>query len=66
VFRVSREGVTPEDQDTPLARILADASLDEVGAVLSSARPDPVAEQNRHLLPRARLAAVIAARTAQR
>jgi hypothetical protein len=60
VFRVGRNGITPEEQDTPLARVLAGASLDGVSALFSAAEPDPVAEQHRNLLPRARLAAVIA------
>lgn len=60
VFRVGRDGITPEEQDTPLAHDLADASLDEVSNVYASAEPDPLAAQYRHLRPRARLAAVIA------
>ena len=39
------------------------ASLDEVSTVFASAQPDRVAPQYWHLLPRARLAAVLAAKT---
>lgn len=62
VFRVGRDGITLEEQDTPLARDVAGASLVEVSTVFASAQPDPVAAQYRHLLPRARLGAVLTAR----
>ena len=62
VFRVGGDRITPEEQDTPLAQDLADASLNEVRTVFASARPDPVSERYRDRLPRARLAAVLAAR----
>jgi hypothetical protein len=62
VFRVGRDGISLEEQDTPLALDLADAALDEISTVFASAEPDPVAAQYRHLLPRARLAAVLATR----
>lgn len=61
VFRAGRDGITPEEQDTPLAHDLADASLARVSTVFASAEPDPVAMQYQNLLPRERLAAVLAA-----
>jgi len=63
VFRFDHGAVALEEQDTPLARSLARASRDEVTNVFANAVPDPLAVRYRDLLPRARLNAVIAART---
>lgn len=41
VFRLGGDRITPEEQDTPLAHDLANASLNGVGTVFASARPDP-------------------------
>lgn len=62
VFRFNGGAVTPEEQDTPLAHVLTHASRDEIADIFANARPDPLAEKHRHLSPRARLAAVLAAR----
>lgn len=63
VFRFNDGAVTLEEQDTPLARQLANTSLDRVAVVFANAVPDPVAVRYGHLSPRARLAAVMAARS---
>lgn len=63
VFRFDQDAVTPEEQETQLAHLLRHASRDQVADVFANAISDPVAAHYRHLLPRARLAAVIAART---
>lgn len=62
VFRLHRGVVMLEKQDTPLARQLANASFSTVGAAYANAVPHPVALRYRHLPPRVRLAAVLAAR----
>lgn len=62
-FRFNEGAVTPEEQDTPLARDLAFAARDEVAEMFATAVPGPLAERYGHLPPRARLAAVIAAQT---
>lgn len=64
VFRYNEQAVTLEEQDSPLARQLDDAAAERVRATFAEAVPDPVAERYRHLTPRARLAAVLAARGA--
>lgn len=61
VFRITRGVVDLEEQDTPLARQLAEASPGRVAAVFATAVPDPLAIRYRDLSPRARLAAVMAA-----
>ncbi|HEU0130281.1 MAG TPA: hypothetical protein VFQ85_04730 [Mycobacteriales bacterium] len=62
VFRYTERAVTPEEQDRRLARQLDGAGLTAVTATFTEAAPDPVAERYRHLTPRGRLAAVLAAR----
>ena len=61
VFRFNEGAVTPEEQETPLAQVLSHGSRDEVADVFARAVPDPLAMRYMHLLPRPRLAAVIAA-----
>jgi len=63
VFRFNDGAVTLEEQDTPLARQLTNASLDHVSGVFATAVPDPVSVRYGHLRPRARLAAVMASRS---
>jgi hypothetical protein len=63
VFRFNDGAVTLEEQDTPLARQLANAWLDRVAGVFANAVPDPVSVRYGHLSPRARLAAVMASRS---
>lgn len=63
VFRFNDGAVTLEEQDTPLARQLANASLDGVAGVFANAVADPVSVRYGGLSPRARLAAVMAARS---
>lgn len=63
VFRFNDGAVTLEEQDTPLARQLANASLDRVAGVFANAVADPVSVRYGDLSPRARLAAVMAARS---
>lgn len=63
VFRSNDGAVTLEEQDTPLARQLANTSLDRVAGVFANAVADPVSVRYGHLSPRARLAAVMAARS---
>jgi len=65
VFRFNDGAVTLEEQHTPLARQLTNASLDGVAGVFANAVPDPVAVRYGHLRPRARLAAVMAARLSE-
>lgn len=62
VFRFNEGVVTPEEQETPLAQALTHASRNAVSTVFANAVPDPLAVRYRNLLPRARLAAVLAAR----
>lgn len=62
-FRFDKGSVTLEEQDTPLARTLNRGSRTTISAVFTAATPDPLATRYRSLAPRARLAAVIAART---
>ena len=62
VFRFDDGAVALEEQDTPLARQLENASRDGVTSVFTNAVPDPLAARYAHLRPRARLAAVMAAR----
>lgn len=62
-FPFRKGALAKETSDTPLARLLDHASRDEVADVFANAVPDPLAAQYRHLLPRARLAAVLAARS---
>lgn len=64
VFRYHRGTVTLEEQDSPLARQLDHADAPRAAAAFADAPPDPVAEQHRDLTPRARLTAVLAARSA--
>lgn len=66
VFRFNRAVALEGGQDTPLARLLAKQPLDDVESVFARAVPDPLAVQYRHLLPRARLAAVLATRMRSR
>jgi hypothetical protein len=63
VFRFDRAAVALEDQDTALARQLAQTSRGEAADIFANAVPDPLAVRYRHLLPRARLAAVVASQT---
>lgn len=63
VFRFHRGAVTPEEQETPLAQALTHASRDQAADVFANAIPDPLAVRYRHLLPRARLATVLATRS---
>lgn len=63
VFRFTKAAVALEEQDSPLAREITRASRNQLVGVFASATPDPVAVPYQHLRPRARLAAVIAART---
>lgn len=63
VFRFVDSAVALEIQDTELARQLARASRGQISTVFANAVPDPLAVRYRDLFPRARLAAVIAART---
>jgi hypothetical protein len=63
VFRVTDGVVDLEDQDTPLARDLADLSPTALTDVFAKALPDPLAVRFRNLSPRARLAAVLATRS---
>lgn len=60
-FRFVDNTVLPEDQDTPLAQALTRAPRRAITDVFANAVPDPLAVRYRHLLPHARLAAVIAA-----
>lgn len=62
-FRFDRGAVALEDQDSPLARQLARATSDVVRAVFAQAVPDPLALRYRDLLPGARFAAVVRARS---
>jgi hypothetical protein len=66
VFRFNRTVALEGGQDTPLARLLAKQSLGNVASVFARAVPDPLAVQYRQLLPRARLAAVLATRMRSR
>ena len=63
VFRFGDGAVALEEQDTLLARQLANASRDGVTSVFTRAIPDPMAARYAHLPPRARLAAVMEARS---
>jgi hypothetical protein len=63
VFRYSRNAVMLEEQATPLAHELDNAAADRIAATFASAVPDPVAERYRDLTPRARLTAVLVARS---
>lgn len=63
VFRITDGVVDLEDQDTPLARALADLSPTALTDVFAKASPDPLAVRFRDLSPRARLAAVLATRS---
>ena len=64
VFRYDRNSVVLEEQETPLARELDKRTITGVTAIFAAAAPDPVAEGYRNLSPRARLAAVLAERSA--
>lgn len=66
VFRFDRAVALEGEQNTSLARVLANRSLADVASVFAGAEPDPLAVEYRHLLPRARLAAVLATRTRSR
>lgn len=65
VFRFDRAAVALEDQDTALARQLARRSRREAADVFVNAVPDPLAVRYGHLLPRQRLAAVMAERASE-
>lgn len=62
VFRITRGVVDLEEQDTRLARNLADLSVSAAKDVFTTASPDPLAVRFNHLPPRARLAAVLSTR----
>lgn len=63
VFRITDGVIDLEEQDTPLARDLADLSPVAVTQVFARASPDPLAVRFRDLPPRTRLAAVLATRS---
>lgn len=61
VFRMGRDGIRLEEQDTPLAKVVNGLTAAGVAATFADARPDPLAASLDHLLARQRLAAVLAA-----
>lgn len=62
VFRFNDGTITLEEQGSPLARELGHGSRAKIANVFANAAPDPLALRYERMLPRARLAAVIAAR----
>lgn len=66
VFRVGRDAIALEEQDTPLAQVLNGLTSAGVAAAFADARPDPLAARFGHLLPRQRLAAVLATQADRR
>lgn len=63
VFRFNKGAVVLEEQDTPLAHALGGASRSALTDVFVTATPDALAVRYGDLLPHARLASVIRART---